>query len=182
VLAEIKHYIQSCLNVNIFIFQLHEGGRVETVYLSPCTYERSINVNLFENHLSLITSMEAYGAKYECKRCSYWFTTRDNRDRHVRLVCQGRGDRTEARKVFRGGFYRQPLTVGERLAEVGIPLPDGYAYSHVACFDIECALAKLARPEEDAAADEPSNSSRVAEHVFERSRASRGCLFYRQRR
>jgi hypothetical protein len=164
VLAEIKHYIQSCLNVNISIFQLHQGGRVETVYLSPCTYERSINVNLFQNHLSLITSMESYGAKYECNLCSYWFSTRYNRDRHTRLVCQaGRGgDRTEARKVFRGGFYRQPLTLGERMAEVGIPLPDGYAYSHVSCFDIECALAKLARPEEE---DDPSNSSRVAEHV-----------------
>ncbi len=159
---EIRDYLQTIFHVNINLYSLLEDGSVQTVYLSTFMYKDTINLNVFNSHLSVICNLQAYGHKYECSLCSYWFSRKSVRDRHSNSVCAGKEvrSRSEGVRVYRGSFFKQNLTLEEKLLEIGISFPPKFAYKHFCVFDIECSLGKISQDDV-----EESKSSRIAEHA-----------------
>jgi hypothetical protein len=48
---------EDTFNVNVNLFNINEGGNVENVYKSHKAFEQTLNLNLFQKHLSYITNI-----------------------------------------------------------------------------------------------------------------------------
>ena len=59
------------LNINVFELKKEDDGSVvgQIVQRSHHRYPDTMNLNLYQNHFSLITNMEQYCQSYECKLC-----------------------------------------------------------------------------------------------------------------
>ena len=91
-----------------------------------------MRLNVYENHLSLITDFEKYCHVFQCTKCNVLFKRSGDFNRHMKS-CSGK-----VRETFPGGVYRNPPTLFERLEEIGIRVPpEDRHYPFFACFDFE---------------------------------------------
>lgn len=103
------------------------------VLRSRMRYERTVFLNLFKRHFSLITKLGAYSNCWSCKKCEKLFAHRGNAIAHERNCS------SQTRIIFTGGGYGSPKTVFDLLEEHGIDVPaDDRFYQFRLSFDFEC--------------------------------------------
>ena len=70
--------LETFYKTRLFVIFLKEDGSAKTIYLSQASFPTKIYLNLYENHLSLITDIKMYSKEFICNRCQKVFaeTTR----------------------------------------------------------------------------------------------------------
>ena len=132
------HKVESKFETNVVVYQLVEIdiGKTtgELVRRSPAQYQETMYVNLHETHFSYIRDINMYCHSWRCRNCeqALWKTPQDLL-RHER-TCEG-----GIRRVYKGGVYRPPSSIFERLDDEGIIFEDVLRYyPYRATFDFEC--------------------------------------------
>ena len=59
-------YFEKCFEVNV---NIRDDGVALTVYKSRCHHKDTMNLNIYEHHLSYITNLPTYTQKYKCGSC-----------------------------------------------------------------------------------------------------------------
>jgi hypothetical protein len=152
-LAEYKKFIQTtefkgffakdidkfeeCFEVNVNIFIIDENEVVIPKFKSLNRYFNTINLNLFENHLSYITNMDTYSKKFKCIKCQKLFGGQSNLKRHA-TTCS---DATKY--VYPGGFFSVNKNIFDELEEIGVHVDEiDRLYKWFIVFDFEALLVK----------------------------------------
>ena len=95
----------------------------------------TMNLNLYENHLSYITRFHSYAKKVCCLMCGRLFPKLFLLNRHSKIC-----DKSSSLK-FPGGFYSSPKTIFEKLTELGIQVDQSLQnYPWVITYDMEALL------------------------------------------
>lgn len=131
---DIPHF-EDCFETNVTILELKADKTAENRLTSGSKYNRTMYVNVWENHLSLISAIDQYCNKYTCNHCMRMFKA------HWLLVRHQKSCAKKSNLVFPKGAYKYHKSVFEQLAEVGIHVPENDRYfSHLVCFDLEAIL------------------------------------------
>ena len=118
--------------VQLFAMFLKEDGSAKTLYLSQASFSTKIYMNVYKNHLSLITDIKMYSKQYICSRCDKLFVEMRNLKQH-QSKCDG-----TLKYVFPGGVYKNKLSVFEELEEMGVRVREEDKYEKwFVCFDFE---------------------------------------------
>ncbi|CAH1795089.1 unnamed protein product, partial [Owenia fusiformis] len=127
---------EDTFQININVYMLEEDGKVERVYNSTKKFEDTMNLNIYNRHLSYIKNMEMYSRKYGCRNCGKLFHKSTFLKRHETSCSKA------SILKFPGGYYKQDKNLFELLDSFGINIPDEQRYyPHVSCFDFEALLA-----------------------------------------
>ena len=70
------------LETRLFSMFLKEDGSAHTLFLSQSSFPTKIYLNVFENHLSLITDHKMYSKQYICNRCDKVFAEMRHLNKH----------------------------------------------------------------------------------------------------
>ena len=130
--------VETKFKTNICVYQLVEiaDGQTtaELVRRSMGHYTETMYLNLYETHFSYIKDIRMYSHSYKCSKCeqALWKTPQDLL-RHERTCTEG------IKRVYKGGVYRPPSSIFERLDDEGIIVEDVLRYyPYRATFDFEC--------------------------------------------
>ena len=130
--------VESKFETNVTVYKLvdtsEETTTAELVRRSECHYPHTMYMNLYETHYSYIHDIGMYCHSYRCRKCgnSLWKWPRDLL-RHERTCEAG------VNRIYKGGVYRPPSSVFERLDDEGIVVGDSLRfYPYRATFDFEC--------------------------------------------
>ena len=116
----------------LFAMFLKEDGSAKTLYLSQASFPKKIYLNVYQNHLSLITDHKMYSKQYICSHCDKLFPEMRNFMQH-----QPKCDFT-VKYVFPGGVYKNKLSVFEELEGMGVRVREEDKYEKwFACYDFE---------------------------------------------
>jgi hypothetical protein len=136
------HEAEQCFNVNFNVYEIDQHQKAVLLrYKSALTtrnYNHTINVNLYENHLSYISDMSAYCSKFKCRLCGRLFDRSNNCRRHEKVY-------NAATKItLPGGHHRLPKTIFDMLAEVDVHVDrDLREFPWFAVYDMESMLLKV---------------------------------------
>ena len=108
---------EKCFNINVNIYDLKEDGLAQSIYKSRCQFSETMQLNMYQHHLSYISNFNAYATKYQCRTCDRHFSRIYNMYRHQK-ICTGR-----TVHQFPGGFYTAPKTIFDKLGDFGIIVP-----------------------------------------------------------
>ena len=132
------HKVESKFETNVVVYQLVEiaNGKTmaELVHRSTGHYTETMYVNLHETHYSYIRDINMYCHSWRCRNCeqALWKTPYDLH-RHERTCTEG------IKRVYKGGVYRPPASIFERLDDEGIIVSPVLRYfPYRATFDFEC--------------------------------------------
>ena len=132
------HKVESKFETNVVVYQLVEiaNGKTmaELVRRPTGHYTETMYVNLHETHYSYIRDINMYCHSWRCRNCeqALWKCPYDLH-RHE-LTCEAGVNR-----IYKGGVYRPPSSVFERLDDEGIVVSDSLRYyPYRATFDFEC--------------------------------------------
>ena len=132
------HKVESKFETNVVVYQLVEiaNGKTmaELVRRSMGHYTETMYVNLHETHYSYIRDINMYCHSWRCRNCeqALWKTPYDLH-RHERTCTEG------IKRVYKGGVYRPPASIFERLDDEGIIVSPVLRYfPYRATFDFEC--------------------------------------------
>ena len=132
------HKVESKFETNVVVYQLVEiaNGKTmaELVRRSTGHYTETMYVNLHETHYSYIRDINMYCHSWRCRNCeqALWKCPYDLH-RHE-LTCEAGVNR-----IYKGGVYRPPSSVFERLDDEGIVVGDSLRYyPYRGTFDFEC--------------------------------------------
>ena len=106
----------------------------ELVRRSPAQYQETMYLNLYEAHFSYIKDIRMYSHSYKCSKCeqALWKCPYDLH-RHE-LTCEA-----GVNQIYKGGVYRPPSSIFERLDDEGIIASPVLRYfPYRATFDFEC--------------------------------------------
>ena len=130
--------VETTFKTNVFVYKLVEiaDGKTtaELVRRSMGHYTETMYLNLYETHFSYIKDIRMYSHSYKCSKCeqALWKTPQDLL-RHERTCTEG------IKRVYKGGVYRPPSSIFERLDDEGIIVEDVLRYyPYRATFDFEC--------------------------------------------
>ena len=124
--------LEAFYETQLFAMFLKQDGSAKTLYLSQASFPTKIYLNVFENHLSLITDIKMYSKQYICNRCDKLFAEMRNLNKH-QSKCDG-----TVTYVFPGGVYKNKLSVFEELEEMGERVREEDKYEKwFACYDFE---------------------------------------------
>ena len=130
--------IEATFDVNVCVYKLDEitDGKTtaELVRRSPCQYIETMYLNLYEAHFSYIKDIRMYSHSYKCSKCeqALWKSPY-HLHRHERTCTEG------IKRVYKGGVYRPPSSIFERLDDEGIIASPVLRYfPYRATFDFEC--------------------------------------------
>ena len=128
--------LETFYETQLFAMFLKQDGSAKTLYLSQASFPTKIYLNVFENHLSLITDIKRYSKQFICKficnRCDKLFVEMRNLKQHE-SKCDG-----TVKYVFPGGVYKNELSVFEELEEIGVLVREEDKYEKwFACYDFE---------------------------------------------
>jgi len=93
--------VEDIFEINVMVYALELDDRspkATVVQLSRKKYERTMYVNLHESHFSYIFDVSKYCQRYECPRCSEFWTS-EHFHRHVR-TCNA-----QVKHTYVGGVY-----------------------------------------------------------------------------
>ena len=108
----------------------------KTLYLSQALFPTKIYLNVFQNHLSLITDHKMYSKQYICNRCQKLFVQMWNLKQH-----ETKCDST-VQYAYPGGVCKNKLSVFEEFEEMGIRVREDDKYEKwFACYDFEAYLS-----------------------------------------
>ena len=130
--------VETTFKTNVVVYKLEEIGDGKTtselVRRSTDQYPDTMYVNIFETHFSYIKDIRMYCHSWRCAKCqvSLWKTQKDLL-RHERTCEAG------VNQIYKGGVYRPPSSVFERLDDEGIVVDESLRYyPYRATFDFEC--------------------------------------------
>ena len=124
--------LEKFYEIQLFAMVLKEDGTAKTLYLSQSSFPTKIYLNVFKNHLSLITDIQMYSKQYICNRCEKVFSRVQKLKQH-----EPRCDGT-VEYAFPGGVYKNKLSIFEELEEMGVRVQEEDKYEKwFACFDFE---------------------------------------------
>ena len=131
------HKVESKFETNVVVYQLIEiaNGKTmaELVRRSTGHYTETMYVNLHETHYSYIRDINMYCHSWRCRNCeqALWKNPKDLH-RHERTCTEG------IKRVYKGGVYRPPASIFERLDDEGIVVEKMLRYyPYRATFDFE---------------------------------------------
>ena len=132
------HKVEATFDVNVCVYKLvptgNEKTKAEIVRRSLCSYVQTMYLNLYETHFSYIKDINMYCHSWRCRNCeqALWKCPYD-------LHCHERTCTEGIKRVYKGGVYRPPSSVFERLDDEGIVVSDYLRYyPYRATFDFEC--------------------------------------------
>ena len=138
VTIEDVHEVETKFKTNVVIYQLvktPDGKTVaELVRRSPAQYPETMYLNLYEAHFSYIKDIRMYSHSYKCSKCeqALWKSSWELH-RHERTCEAG------VNRIYKGGVYRPPASIFERLDDEGIIASPVLRYfPYRATFDFEC--------------------------------------------
>ena len=130
--------IEATFDVNVVVYKLDEitDGKTtaELVRRSPCQYIETMYLHLYEAHFSYIKDIRMYSHSYKCSKCeqALWKSSWELH-RHERTCEAG------VNQIYKGGVYRPPASIFERLDDEGIIVSPVLRYfPYRATFDFEC--------------------------------------------
>ena len=132
------HKVEATFDVNVCVYKLvptgNEKTMAELVRRSTGHYTETMYVNLHETHYSYIRYINMYCHSWRCRNCeqALWKCPYDLH-RHERTCTEG------IKRVYKGGVYRPPASIFERLDDEGIIVSPVLRYfPYRATFDFEC--------------------------------------------
>ena len=130
--------VETKFKTNVCVYQLVEiaDGKTtaELVRRSLGHYADTMFVNLHESHFSYIRDMKSYSHSYKCSKCENSLWKYPSLLKRHESTCEG-----GIRRVYKGGVYRPPASIFERLDDEGITVPEALRfYPFRATFDFEC--------------------------------------------
>ena len=130
--------VETTFDVNVCVYKLvptgNEKTKAEIVRRSLCSYAQTIYLNLYETHFSYIKDINTYCHSWRCRNCetSLWKSPY-HLHRHESTCEAG------VNRIYKGGVYRPPSSVFERLDDEGVVVSDSLRfYPYRATFDFEC--------------------------------------------
>ena len=159
-LEELKR-VEEIFDVHIDVFGLREltgndknrGGRNKTratvVRLSDRPSDRSVALllEIDENrvgHYYLVNDTNQLLKKLVCEHCNSIQKNITQNKNHISKCIEGR-----VRHLYPGGFHKQPLGIREKLASVGIKIPEHIAYyDEFICYDFEAMFKHITEKSE----------------------------------
>ena len=130
--------VETKFKTNVCVYQLVEiaDGKTtaELVRRSLGHYADTMFVNLHESHFSYIRDMKSYSHSYKCSKCGESLWKYPSWLKIHESTCEG-----GIRRVYKGGVYRPPASIFERLHDEGIIVSPVLRYfPYRATFDFEC--------------------------------------------
>ena len=129
--------VETTFKTNVVVYKLEEIGDGKTtselVWRSTDQYPDTMYVNIFEIHFSYIKDINMYSRSWRCRNCeqALWKSSWELY-RHERTCEAG------VNRIYKGGVYRPPSSVFERLDDEGIVVGDSLRfYPYRATFDFE---------------------------------------------
>ena len=124
--------LETFYETQLFAMFLKEDGSVKTLYFSLASFPSKIYLNVFQDHLSLITDIKMYSKQFICSGCDKVSTRMLDSKRH-----QSKCD-ANVKYVFPGGVYRNKLSVFEELEEMSVRVREEDKYEKwFVCYDFE---------------------------------------------
>ena len=130
--------METTFKTNVVVYKLEEIGdgktTAELVRRSTDKYPDTMYMNLYETHYPYIHDIGMYCHSYRCRKCgnSLW-KTQQHLLRHERTCEAG------VNRMYKGGVYRPPPSIFQRLDDEGIVVaPVLRYYPYRATFDFEC--------------------------------------------
>ena len=124
--------LEKFYEVQLFAMVLKEDGTAKTLFLSQSSFPTKIYMNVYKQHLSLITDIQMYSKQFICNRCDKLSTKMSNHLRH-QSKCDG-----TVEYAFPGGVYKNKLSIFEELEEMGVRVQEEDKYEKwFECFDFE---------------------------------------------
>ena len=113
------HKVESKFETNVVVYQLVEidNGKTmaELVRRSMGHYADTMNMNLYETHFSYIQDMKSYSHSYKCSKCENSLWKYPSLLKRHELTCEA-----GVNQIYKGGVYRPPSSIFERLDDEGI--------------------------------------------------------------
>jgi len=148
--------VEDIFEINVMVYALElddQSPKATVVQLSRKKYERTVYVNLHESHFSYIFEFSKYCQRYECPRCSEFWTS-EYFHLHVR-TCDA-----QVKHTYVGGVYNNKKTVFDQLEQLEINVPHADRFYPYRCtFDYKSYFDKRDLPDAD------EKSVWVARHV-----------------
>ena len=112
------------MNINVYELVKNEEDQVvgQIVQRTHRRYMDTMNLNLFEDHFSLITSLDLYYKSFSCRHCGKVWKKLWLLNRHERTCTN------ITKKKYVGGSYQADPTVFELLADEGIMVDTSKQY------------------------------------------------------
>ena len=131
-LPTLEHKLQ--LNINVFeLVKDNDKVMGKMVQRSHQRYKSTMNLNLFENHFSLITDLDHYCESFGCRQCGKQWKKFRSLSRHEHTCDQ------VTKKKFMGGSYHSEPTVFELMEDEGIVVnEENQYYPYCITYDYEC--------------------------------------------
>ena len=130
--------VETTFKTNVFVYKLVEiaDGKTtaELVRRSPAQYQETMYANLYETHYSYIQDIGKYCHSYRCRKCGDSLWKRPWKLHRHESTCEAGVNR-----IYKGGVYRPPASIFERLDDEGIIVSPVLRYfPYRATFDFEC--------------------------------------------
>ena len=130
--------VETKFKTNVCVYQLVEiaDGKTtaELVRRSMGHYADTMNMNLHETHYSYIRDIGKYCHSYRCRKCGDSLWKRPWKLHRHESTCEA-----GVNQIYKGGVYRPPPSIFERLDDEGIIASPVLRYfPYRATFDFEC--------------------------------------------
>ena len=114
-----------------------ENDVASSVFKTMKRYTDTMNLNIYDKHLSYIKNIKTYSHKHMCEKCSKLFKTSIQLKRH-KNSCEKKNN-----LVFPGGFFNLPKTIFEELEinDIFVKENDRF-YDWYIVYDLEAVLLK----------------------------------------
>ena len=131
---------EELFQVNINIYSLREDDSCISIYRSPSLYNKTMYLNQYDKHLSVIKNFNAYAKKFHCNICTKHFNRHSNMKQHIKTC-------TDTKEIFPGGFYQLPKNIYQKLEDCGITVAKrDRHYQYFSVLDFESVLIKMEEP------------------------------------
>ena len=110
-------YFEECFNVSVMVYCLGEDMKAVSLYRSPQSYDDTMYLNLFDNHFSYITNIDAYCRRFKCTYCGMLFSKRWCLTRHQKSCS------AKSKSRFPGGYYGRKESIFDEAETLGIFVP-----------------------------------------------------------
>ena len=128
--------LEDCFKRNIILFELKPDKSAITRYISTNLYEKDLYLNLWTDHINLISDHKKFTKSYQCGSCQKIFNRPYLLRRHTRGDCMNK-----TKYIFPGGYYSYYETIFQELDEVGVFVkPEQRFYPFFLVWDMECVL------------------------------------------
>ena len=130
--------VETTFKTNVFVYKLVEIAdgmtTAELVRRSMGHYTETMYLNLYEAHFSYIKDIRMYSHSYKCSKCEQALWKSPYHLHRHESTCEAGVNR-----IYKGGVYRPPASIFERLDDEGIIVEDVLRYyPYRATFDFEC--------------------------------------------